>query len=133
MVASSPLSRQVAPTGAPTDAVTDDAQVWQVQRGGQVIAELVVTGGDFPWLNATVRSSPVFEEVRPLFEEELRALDHIEDDLGARDAAYENIRGAMTLHYPDWRPVPEFLPHVDGQDAWWRWSGEPFEQPATDS
>ena len=29
---------------------------------------------------------------------------------------------------PDGRPVPEFLLHVDGDDAWWRWSDEPFTQ-----
>jgi hypothetical protein len=24
--------------------------------------------------------------------------------------------------------VPEFLLHIDGEDAWWRWSDESFTQ-----
>ena len=136
MVASCQLPHQAAPGArwqAHADAVSDDDRVLQVRRGEQIIAELAVTGGDFPWLNATVWSSPGFEQIRPLFQEELRALEHIDDDLGVWEAAYENIRSAITLHYPDGRPVPEFLLHVDGSDAWWRWSDEPFERPATDS
>jgi hypothetical protein len=56
--------------------------VWQLVHGDELLAELVVTGGDFPWLNAEVRPVAGFEEVRPLFEEELRRLDHLDDDLG---------------------------------------------------
>ena len=93
-----------------------------------MIAELIVTGGDFPWLNARIRAMPGFEAVRPLFEEELRALKHIDDDLGSWQAAYDRIRGAVSLYYPEDRPVPEFLLHVDGEDAWWRWSDEPFTE-----
>ena len=112
--------------------MSDGGRVWRLRRGAQVVAELVVTGGDFPWLNAAVRPAPGFEEVQPLFEEELRALDRIDDDPGAWEAAYENIRGAVILHDPEGRPVPEFLLHIDGGDAWWRWSDEPFTQPGSD-
>jgi hypothetical protein len=60
---------------------------------------------------------PGLEAVRPLFAEELRALEHVDDDLGSWQAAYDRIRRAVSLLYPDGRPVPEFLPHVDGEDA----------------
>lgn len=69
-----------------------------------------------------------FGAVRPLFEEELRALEHIDDDLGSWQAAYDRIRSSVTLHYPEGRPVPEFLLHIDNEDAWWRWSDESFTQ-----
>src|SRR5215831_19666011 len=69
-----------------------------------------------------------FAAVRPLFAEELRALEHVDDDLGSWQAAYDRIRRAVSLLYPHGRPVPEFLLHVDGEDAWWRWSDEPFAQ-----
>jgi hypothetical protein len=75
-----------------------------------------------------MRAMPGFEAVRLLFQEELRALEHIEDDLGSWQAAYDRIRRAVSLLYPEGRPVPEFLLHVDGEDAWWRWSDEPFTQ-----
>lgn len=56
-------------------------------------------------------------------------MDRIDDDPQTWEAAYETIRGAVTLHYPGGRPVPEFLLHIDGGDAWWRWSDEPLTQP----
>ena len=103
-------------------------QVWRLMHDEELLAELIVTGGDFPWLNARIRAMAGFEAVRPLFEEELRALEHIDDDLGSWQAAYDRIRRSVTLHYPEGRPVPEFLLHVDGEDAWWRWSDESFTQ-----
>jgi hypothetical protein len=102
--------------------------VWQLVRGDELLAELVVTGGDFPWLNAHVRPVAGFEEVRPLFEEELRRLDQLDDDPGPWEAAYRRIRQAVCLLAPDSRPVPEFLLHIEGDNAWWRWSDEPFRQ-----
>jgi hypothetical protein len=103
-------------------------QVWRLMQGEELPAELVVTGGDFPWLNARIRAMPGFEAVRPLSGEELRALGHIDDDVGSWQAAYDRIRGAVSLHNPDGRPVPEVLLHVDGKDAWWRWGDESFTQ-----
>ena len=99
---------------------------WLLRRGDDTVAELIVTGGDFPCLNATVRPHVGFDELRPLFDDELRLLDHLDDDYAAWEAAYHRIRQAVSLIGPDGRAVPEFLLHVDGQDAWWRWSDEPF-------
>ena len=93
-------------------------QVWRLMQGEELLAELIVTGGDFPWLNARIRAMPGFEGVRRLFEEELRSLEHIDDDLGSWQAAYDDIRSVVSLLYPDGRAVPEFLLHVDGEDAW---------------
>ena len=100
--------------------------VWRLRRGDELVAELVVTGGDFPWLNATVRATPAFDELRPLFAEELRLLDQLDHDVEAWEAAYDRVRQAVILERPDGFAVPEFLLHVDGGDAWWRWSEEPF-------
>jgi hypothetical protein len=92
------------------------------------VAELLVTGGDFPWLNATVRATPAFGEVRPLFAEELRLLGRLDEDPEAWEAAYDRVRLEVSLVRPDGFAVPEFLLHVDGKDAWWRWSDEPFAE-----
>jgi hypothetical protein len=32
----------------------------------------------------------------------------------------------VSLAAPDGHLVPEFLLHIDGSEAWWRWSDEPF-------
>ena len=106
----------------------DSGAAWHLLEGGTEVARLVVTEGDFPWLNARVDEGPGFESVRPLFDEDLRALDRIDDDPAAFEAAYNRIRERLTLVDPLGRTVPEFLLHIDGDQAWWRWADEPFDQ-----
>ncbi|GIJ13108.1 hypothetical protein Van01_63220 [Micromonospora andamanensis] len=48
--------------------------------------------------------------------------------MGSGCAPYETVRNAVTLRYPDGQEVPEFLLHLDGDEAWWRWSDEPFDE-----
>ncbi len=55
--------------------MSEAERVWQLVRGDELLAELVVTGGDFPWLNAEVRPAAGFAEVRPLSGDELRRLE----------------------------------------------------------
>ncbi|WP_431883265.1 hypothetical protein [Micromonospora gifhornensis] len=108
----------------------DQCDVWTLHRrdDGGLLADLVVTGGDFPWLNAHVRPTEGFPEVRPLFAEELRLLDHIDQNGESWERAYDAVRNAVTLRYPQGREVPEFLLHIEGDEAWWRWSDEPFDK-----
>ena len=103
--------------------------IWLLRRGDDVVAELVVTGGDFPWLHATVRPSAGFDALRTLFDDEVRLCQDADGDGSAAwEAAYDRIRQAVSLIAPDGQPVPEFLLHIEGQDAWWRWSEEPFPE-----
>jgi hypothetical protein len=43
-------------------------------------------------------------------------------------AAYKRIRSETKLTDPDGREVPEYLVHIEGAAAWWRWSDEPFDE-----
>lgn len=103
-------------------------QTWSLYRGEELVADLVVTGSDLPWLNAEVRPCGGFEDVRPLFDEELRLLDDVDNHVDAWEAAYQQVRETVTLKYPEGSDVPEFLLHIDGAEAWWRWSDEAFDQ-----
>jgi hypothetical protein len=103
-----------------------ESQKWQLLRGDRVIAHLIVYGGDFPWLNARVLPKEGFEEVHPIFEDELRLLDD-EDNIERWEGAYYSVRAEVKLAAPDGHLVPEFLLHIDGSEAWWRWSDTPFE------
>ncbi|WFE26672.1 hypothetical protein O7623_25820 [Solwaraspora sp. WMMD791] len=98
-------------------------------HAGALLADLAVTDGDFPWLYATVRPTEAFAPLRPIFDAELRALRRAEDgsDDGAWDRAYQQVRAAVVLIDPAGVAVPELLLHVDGDQAWWRWSDEPFD------
>lgn len=75
--------------------------VWRLVRGDVLLAELVVTGEDFPWLNAKVRPTAAFAEVRPLFDDELRPLESIDDKLEQWEAAYRRIREVVRLLAPE--------------------------------
>lgn len=86
--------------------------IWRLRRGDETVADLVVTGSDFPWLNATVRPHPGFDELRAVFDDELRLLDHLDEDVAAWEAAYDRVRQTVALEAPDGRAVPEFLLHI---------------------
>jgi len=103
-----------------------EGPTWQLLRNGRVVADLVVYGGDFPWVNARVIPREGLEELRPVFEEELRRNQYGEDIEGWEDA-YRRVRAQVSLAHPDGHLVPEFLLHIEGNEAWWRWSDEPFE------
>jgi hypothetical protein len=102
-------------------------ETWTLHSHDRLLAELVVTGSDFPWLYARVEPHDGWSAVQPLFAEELRGLDQIDDETASWEAAYDAVREAVVLRYPDGKEVPEFLLHVDGHEAWWRWAGGPFE------
>jgi hypothetical protein len=105
----------------------DRNAVWRLHAGGREVARLIVTGTDFPWIHALVEALPAFEEFRPLFAEQERALDAEDDKLA--DELYERIRAALTMTFPDGTPVAEFLLHIhDDGTAGWRWHDEPFER-----
>ena len=108
--------------------MNEGGRVWHLMCDGELLAELEVTGDDFPWLNAQVRPMAGFAEVRPLFQEELRRLDRLGSHPGAWEDVYRRTRQTVSLVGPDGRVVPEFLLHIDGGHAWWRWSDEPFPQ-----
>lgn len=93
----------------------------------------MVTGGDLPWLNAKVRPAIGFAEIRPLFDEEFRPLEFFDDELEQWEAAYRRIREVVRLLAPDGRPAPEFLLHIEGDDAWWRGRDESFPEEQGES
>lgn len=103
---------------------------WHLYRGDALVAELVVTDSDFPWLYARLEALEGFEEVRHLFVEEQRLLEAISsadvapEDVDAWEAAYARVRDVLTLRYPHGGIVPEYLLHIEDGQAWWRWSDE---------
>ena len=100
--------------------------IWTLHRRKDetLLAELVITGGDFPWLRARIEARDELAEVRPLFVEELRLLDYINEDAESWERAYDAVVDAVTLRHPGGHIVAEFLLHLDRDEAWWRWSDE---------
>lgn len=97
---------------------------WQLLRGDQPLGRIVVDGGGFPWLDGLFVPGPGFAEVKPWFDESAAFLDA--EDYESFERAYDRIDGALTLVSPR-GPVAEFLLHIRGDRASFRWSEEPFE------
>jgi hypothetical protein len=102
-------------------------QVWRLYDRDEVLAELTVVEADWPWLRARLAGTEAFERVRPLFAEELRLLE-LDASVPQWEVAYARISSALGLAGPDGVRVAEFLLHVEGDEAWWRWSDEPFDE-----
>ncbi|MCN9243744.1 hypothetical protein NGF19_23660 [Streptomyces sp. RY43-2] len=109
-----------------TDPDLTTGRTWRLHHGDREIAELTVTGADMPWTHAEVEALHGFEEFRPLFAEQERAVD--DEDWEQADACYTQIRSALTMTFPDGSPVAEFMLHIhDDGTAGWRWRDEPFD------
>lgn len=53
--------------------------------------------------------------------------DEPEGDYAVLDAMYEQLKAdGVRLLVPDGEPVAEFLLHIVADDAWFRYSDEPF-------
>ena len=95
-------------------------ETWRLYAGDEHVADLVVSGFDFPWLEADVVAQPGLERFRSLFGDEVRHLDEAGDAEGRWVQAQETIRRSLRMTFPDGREVPEWLLHIDGDEAWWR-------------
>ncbi len=105
-----------------------DGEVWHVHGGDGPIGEIVIDEADFPWLSGRFMPGSGYAAVRDLFTRELALLERDSDDHREQwEAAYDEIRRRVFLSSPD-GPVPEFLLHIEGDRAWFRWSDEPFEE-----
>ncbi|PPS80529.1 hypothetical protein [Streptomyces sp. MH60] len=113
-----------------------EGEVWHVRRApdaGRVadpesgdIGEILIDDADFPWLSGRFRAGPAYGAVRELFARELALAEADDAEHGARwEAAYAEIERRVRLVSPD-GPVAEFLLHIKGDRAWFRWSDDPF-------
>lgn len=102
--------------------------MWGLHHGGELVARLVVTEIDFPWMRGRVEPLAGFEKVRGLFEAGERAKDA--EDFDGADEAYYRIRAVTSMTFPDGDPVAEYILDIfsDGTCGWY-WTDEPFEDP----
>jgi hypothetical protein len=101
-------------------------EVWRVCRGDEVVGEITITGADFPWLSGRFAARPAFAAVAPLIADELALLERCldsDDYVEAWEAAYQRVADTVRLVAPA-GPVAQFLLHIDGDEAWFRWSDE---------
>ncbi|MGK5544074.1 hypothetical protein ACSNOH_04985 [Streptomyces sp. URMC 127] len=105
-----------ARTSAECDVAGHD--VWLLLRGDTLVGTITVETSDLPWLVGRFAAEPVYEEVRPWFDEVLALLEA--DDFDQFDAAYDLIAENLTLLSPA-GPVSEFLLYIEGDEARFRY------------
>lgn len=105
-----------------------EGEVWQVRSGDEPVGDILIDDADFPWLAGRFTAGAAFAGLRELFAHELALLD-LDDETGQQEweAVHGEIGRRVSLIAPHGRPVPEFLLHIDGDRAWFRWSDEPFD------
>ncbi|CCK25306.1 hypothetical protein BN159_0927 [Streptomyces davaonensis JCM 4913] len=103
-----------------------EGAVWQIRSGDDSVGAISIDEADFPWLSGHFTPGPAYAAVRELFARELALLERVDEHVEEWEAAYAEIERRVTLSSPD-GPVAEFLLHIDGDRAWFRWSEEPFE------
>jgi hypothetical protein len=94
---------------------------FKLYRGGELLATLTRSGGDFPWCQGTYEPTSAFLTVRPLFDREWAILS--EDRIDEWGLVWEEIQPPGLLLRPlDGRQdITEFLIHFDEERAWWRY------------
>ncbi|MDX3382689.1 hypothetical protein PV682_14600 [Streptomyces niveiscabiei] len=102
-----------------------DGEIWRLRCGGEEVGTVTIDDADFPWLSGRFAPGPGYAAVEPLFTRELALLG--EGWAEEWESAYDEIASRVSLSSPD-GPVPEFLLHIEGERAWFRWSDEPFEE-----
>ncbi|MFF7047618.1 hypothetical protein ACFY94_04505 [Streptomyces griseorubiginosus] len=107
-----------------------DGEVWRVRSGeagaGAEVGEILIDDVDFPWLSGRFTAGPGFEPVRELFARELALMDLDDEERWEEwEETYDQIARRVCLIAPH-GPVPEFLLHIEGERAWFRWNDEPF-------
>ena len=81
----------------------------------------------FPWLSGRFSPGPAYGAVEPLFTRELALVEgDLDRNIEEWEAVHAEIGRRVALHSPD-GPAADFLLHIRGDRAWFRWSDEPFE------
>lgn len=92
-----------------------------LKRGVQLLGVLISKTTDLPWVNCEFNPTASFKEVQPLFDEELNLLDA--DLMDAWQDAYDRIKtlGLRLIDTKDEKDIGEFLLHIRGNEAWFRY------------
>jgi hypothetical protein len=104
------------------------AETWSLVVGTEIVGTIEVNAIDMPWLIGKLSAQPAFDEFRGAFAEELGLVEgDLDTHVDEWEAIYQTITNKLRLYRPDGTAVPEYLLHVRGDEAWFRYSDEPFE------
>jgi hypothetical protein len=95
--------------------------VLELRRGQDLLGILRFQDNDQPFVRYRFEPTPLYSEVQPLFDEELRLLNS--DNMNAWESAYHKIDAlGLTLEPTDGSlRIREFILHIEGCGAWFRY------------
>ncbi len=101
---------------------------WLLKTGDTLVGSIDVTGTDQPWLTGRFYPELGFAAFDDLFKRELALVEgNLSDEIAQWEEVYGRIQNRLRLLKPDGTVVSEYLLHINGEDAWFRYSDEPFE------
>ncbi|MFG1895966.1 hypothetical protein ACGFIP_18315 [Micromonospora zamorensis] len=93
-----------------------------------MVAQIRVHGADQPWFAGQFEPEPGFVELAPLFQREVELVDSAGDlDVDAWEAVQSQICQTVALVKPDGQEVADFILHIRGGEASFRWSDDPLD------
>jgi hypothetical protein len=96
----------------------------KLMQGETQLGTLTIYDMDWPWVNCHFESETAFEKVRHLFDAEQAILVHARtpSDYDAWERSYDDIEALGLRLFPeDWEPIVDFLLHIEGNEAWFRY------------
>ena len=95
-------------------------ETWQLKRGAEVLAELLLTEVDQPWLFCSFQPAVAYSSVAAFFANDAALLKS--GDYDAREAAMEAIDslGLTLVNTSSGESFSEFLLHIQEGKAWFR-------------
>ena len=94
---------------------------WTLMIGDSVLGMLTLDDLDMPWLCCHFTPTPSFEQVRPLFVAELEVLEGQWDEEQWEKAYAAIVALELRLVGDDGQIIDEFLLHIDGDTARFRY------------
>ncbi|MGA3489544.1 hypothetical protein ACK8GG_16215 [Micromonosporaceae bacterium DT55] len=106
-----------------------DVSLWHLRRGEEIVAQIRVHSVDQPWSTGQFEAGLGFADLAPLFQREVELVDSDGDlDGEAWEAIQDRICRMVSLVKPDGQQVADFVLHVRGGEASFRWSDEPLDE-----
>jgi hypothetical protein len=99
-----------------------DEVKYYLYRGKKLLGTITHTSDDFPWHQGVFEPEPCFDEVKHLFNQELKLLENDELTDGKWDAVWTEITrpGLKLIPISGGKDIEKFLLHIDGEETWWR-------------
>ena len=106
--------------------VVSTSERWMLRWRDQDVGTILVERTDMPWLFGRWAPAEAFEGLTELFADDLRLFQS--GNWPAWERVHQRIvQRGVALHRPNGDQVAEWILHIDGNEAWFRFMDEAFD------